>query len=98
MVQTSRLLISLMLVQQISGYQPTGDVSSRRVFFDCAAGIVGVALSCQPGSAIASTSKYCASGVGEGCADLSEGNGLIKTLQEKSAVNKDVYARVRCRI
>ena len=41
------------------------------------------------------SSKYCASGVGEGCNDLSEGNDLIRSLQEKSAMNREKYARVR---
>ena len=39
------------------------------------------------------SSKYCASGQGEGCEDLAEGNEFIKKLQEKSAVNADMYAR-----
>lgn len=41
------------------------------------------------------SSKYCASGVGEGCGDLSEGNELIRSLQEKSAANKEKNAQVR---
>jgi hypothetical protein len=41
------------------------------------------------------SSKYCASGVGEGCNDLAQGNDLIRSLQEKSAMNREKYARVR---
>lgn len=40
------------------------------------------------------SAKYCASGVGEGCQDLSEGNELIKSLQEKSAANKEANRKV----
>ena len=42
----------------------------------------------EPAEAVLS-SKYCASGVGEGCSDLSEGNEFIRSLQEKSAVNRE---------
>ncbi|GKY98792.1 hypothetical protein MPSEU_000835400 [Mayamaea pseudoterrestris] len=41
----------------------------------------------------ASASQYCASGIGDGCNDLAEGNDFIKTLQEKSAANKDKYTK-----
>jgi len=37
----------------------------------------------------------CASGEGEGCADLSEGNEFIRSLQQKSAVKREFYAKVR---
>ena len=83
------LLSLVLLVQQASGYQPT----SRRDLFK-----VGTAaaftLASQPANAVLSN-KYCASGVGEGCADLSEGNDLIKTLQEKSAANREKNMQVR---
>jgi hypothetical protein len=71
-----------------------------------ASGVVGVFSLVMGGTAIimpangATTangvlsSKYCASGVGEGCTDLSEGNDLIRSLQEKSALNREKYARV----
>lgn len=39
------------------------------------------------------SSKYCASGVGEDCEELSEGNALIKSLQEQSAANREANAR-----
>jgi hypothetical protein len=35
------------------------------------------------------SSKPCAMGVGEGCDDLAGGNEFIRSLQEKSASNKD---------
>jgi hypothetical protein len=44
---------------------------------------------------VASASPYCTQGTGEGCGNLSEGNAYIQSLQEKSAANKDKYARVR---
>lgn len=47
-----------------------------------------------PAEAVLS-SKYCASGVGEGCTDLSEGNDLIRSLQEKSATNRERNEKVR---
>mmetsp|Transcript_3945 Transcript_3945/g.5199 ORF Transcript_3945/g.5199 Transcript_3945/m.5199 type:complete len:174 (-) Transcript_3945:81-602(-) len=42
----------------------------------------------QPAQAVVGAAP-CASGVGAGCDDLSEGNDFIRELQEKSAVNKD---------
>jgi hypothetical protein len=48
----------------------------------------------QPANAVLG-SGVCASGVGEGCGDRSDGNEYIRSLQEKSAVNKDMYERVR---
>jgi hypothetical protein len=40
------------------------------------------------------SSKACASGKGEGCDDLAEGNDFIRSLQQKSAANADIYAKV----
>ena len=37
---------------------------------------------------------FSASGVGDGCAELSEGNELIKALQERSAAKREQYAKV----
>lgn len=51
-------------------------------------------ISTAPAQAVLS-SKYCAAGVGEGCNDLSEGNELIRSLQEKSAAKREQYAMVR---
>lgn len=36
----------------------------------------------------------CSGGVGEGCLSLSEGNDYIRSLQDKSAKNRDLYAKV----
>ena len=44
---------------------------------------------------MADASTYCTQGIGEGCADLAEGNALIQALQEKSAANKERNEKVR---
>ena len=44
---------------------------------------------------IAHAAGPCASGVGDGCADLAEGNSLIRELQERSAANKERNEKVR---
>lgn len=36
----------------------------------------------------------CSGGIGEGCVDFSEGNDYIRSLQEKSAKNREMYAKV----
>jgi len=86
------------------GYQvsppPSGSTTSRRTYFQrlvtTATTAVAVTLlpNVDPAHAVIS-SKYCASGQGEGCDDLSEGNEFIRKLQEKSAVNAEMYAQVR---
>ena len=53
-----------------------------------------MAVPVQPANAVLGAGA-CASGVGEGCGDRSGGNDYIRSLQEKSAVNKDMYERVR---
>jgi len=84
------LLSLIFLVRQTFCYQPT----SRRDFFSFGTAAACTLATSQPANAVLS-SKYCASGVGEGCADLSEGNALIKSLQEKSAANKEMNMQVR---
>lgn len=66
-------------------------VMNRRQAF-----LVGASVylaSATPANAVLS-SKYCASGTGDGCADLAEGNEFIKSLQQKSAANKDKNEKV----
>ena len=65
----------------------------RRAMLGAAATTVWTTV-VSPAQAVLS-SKYCASGTGEGCADLSEGNELIRRLQEKSAANRERNERVR---
>jgi len=48
----------------------------------------------QPANAVLS-SKYCASGVGDGCDDLAGDNPLVKRLQQQSAANRETNERVR---
>jgi hypothetical protein len=50
-------------------------------------------LAPYPSDAIIS-SKYCAGGVGDDCDELSQGNSYIKSLQEKSAMNRDSNLKV----
>ena len=84
------------------GYQTSPKVVSvtatRRAYIDGLAGAAAsliLGFSCFPSNARAViSSKSCASGIGEGCDDLSEGNEFIRSLQQKSAANADAYARV----
>jgi hypothetical protein len=53
------------------------------------------------GTSFATTSEaeilqvgQCSGGIGEGCVDFSEGNDYIRSLQEKSAKNREIYAKV----
>jgi sensor histidine kinase YesM len=83
-------LVLVALIGLASGYQPA---TSRRNLLQQA--IVGAFVaSSSPAEAVIS-SKYCSAGVGEGCGDLSEGNELIRMLQEKSAMNRERYQQVR---
>ncbi|EEC45598.1 predicted protein [Phaeodactylum tricornutum CCAP 1055/1] len=72
---------------------------NRRAFIGSAAALIGGTnfVTFESADALIS-SKYCASGVGDGCDDLSEGNELIKSLQEKSAAKRDQYAQASRRI
>ncbi|GAX10085.1 hypothetical protein FisN_2Lh354 [Fistulifera solaris] len=79
-------LVLIMLIGLALGYQPS---TNRRNLLQQA--LVGVFVaSSSPAEAVIS-SKYCSAGVGEGCGDLSEGNELIRSLQEKSAMNRERY-------
>jgi hypothetical protein len=95
------LIIAFLLIACLStvfAYQTTSKpVSNRRewlfesvataTFTLAAAVTVAAPLSAQ-------ANQYCASGVGDGCDDLAEGNAFIQSLQAKSAMNKDSYAKV----
>jgi hypothetical protein len=50
-------------------------------------------ISPYPSDAIIS-SKYCAGGVGDDCDELAQGNSYIKSLQEKSAMNREENLKV----
>ena len=103
MVQLFLTCLALLLVPGL-GYhltsRPTvGTAGGRR---DCFHGMVGVAAGILSGVCIISPQKaqaviskeLCASGQGSGCEDLAEGNEFIKSLQQKSAANAEMYARV----
>ena len=73
------------------------EASSRREAFRLlGSAVAGLATttSTSPAAAVIS-SKYCAAGVGEGCEELASGNNFIKSLQEKSAANREQNERVR---
>jgi hypothetical protein len=92
----TRCIYLLALLAVAQGYQPasTRRDALRQVIGSAAAIVTGSIGSAAPAHAVLS-SKGCASGVGEGCADLAEDNAFIKSLQEKSAANRETYARVR---
>lgn len=64
----------------------------RRSLVQNVAFLVGAATPLQA-NAVIGTFTGCAQGVGEGCADLAEGNDFIKSLQEKSAANREANTR-----
>ena len=47
----------------------------------------------HPSTALAS--PYCAQGVGDGCDALADDNDFVRTLQERSAANRERYSKVR---
>lgn len=67
----------------------------RRTYLWGIGGAAAAFISGENGANAVISSKYCASGKGEGCNDLADGNEFIRSLQEKSAANAEVYARVR---
>lgn len=81
-------LVSFALINSALSYQQT---TSRRILLQQA--LVG-AFVASPAEAVIS-SKYCSAGVGDGCGELNEGNELIRSLQEKSAINRERYQQVR---
>jgi hypothetical protein len=94
------LLLILLLVSTAAAYQPSqpqqrATCNDRREYLAGLLTATTVALTTgQPANAVLGAGA-CASGVGEGCGDRSDGNDYIRSLQEKSAVNKDMYERVR---
>ena len=70
-------------------------LNRRALLRDVTAAVAAVQVA-PPAQAVLS-SKYCASGMGEGCGDLAEGNEFIRALQEKSAANRERNEKVRCR-
>lgn len=87
----SLAILLLCLAEACLAYQ--GVSHHRRL---CLQGLVGAAVcGSSPFDAMAViSSKACASGKGDGCDDLAEGNELIRSLQQKSAAKAEFYAKV----
>lgn len=86
----SYLVLLAVLPALVQCYQP----STRREIFGTVAAAMVTTL--QPASANAVVSaKMCYQGEGEGCADMAGDNALIKSLQEKSAANREKNEKVR---
>jgi hypothetical protein len=77
----------------------TEDRMSRRIFTENMFVIVPatafLTAPISPAEAAVLQSGACASGEGDGCDNLSEGNEFIKNLQMKSAEKREQYAQVR---
>lgn len=82
------LIVSGGLVARCDGY-----TLERRRLFKSAFALATMTTSVPQSQA--APGSYCASGVGEGCAALSEGNDFIRSLQEKSAANRERNEKVR---
>jgi hypothetical protein len=88
-------ILALSSISCIQAYQYAAKSTTdrREWILNGSASVAALAVAATRPQA-AHASKYCASGIGDGCDDLSEGNALIKSLQEKSAANKEKYAKV----
>ena len=84
-ITTGLLFLGAFTVSSVSGLELSVD---RRSFITSAFATCAVPT-------IAHAAGPCASGVGDGCADLAEGNSLIRELQERSAANKERNEKVR---
>lgn len=87
---TLALLFFLLLLNQVSCYniKPV----DRRSLLQKASFLAASFAAPTHANAVLS-SGFCAQGVGEGCEDRSEGNSFIKSLQEKSAANREANTR-----
>ena len=84
-ITTGLLFLGAFTVSSVSGLELSVD---RRSFITSAFATCAVPT-------IAHAAGPCASGVGDGCPDLAEGNSLIRELQERSAANKERNEKVR---
>jgi hypothetical protein len=85
---------SALSINKLTTAAATTNNNSRRLFLLSSITSAATAAVTFPSSASAViSSKYCASGVGDGCDELNQGNEYIKSLQETSAAHKDRYAR-----
>lgn len=84
------LVALMLLVSQVSCYN-TYPVDRRSLVRNVAFAAAS-SLAPLPANAVLSSGS-CAQGVGEGCEDRAEGNEFIKSLQEKSAANREANTR-----
>lgn len=90
---TKTVLLLFIAITSVAGW---GLHDDRRSFVTAVthAGMAVVAAVTPSDANAILSSKYCAAGVGDGCNDRSEGNDYIKSLQEKSALNREAYLKV----
>ena len=86
---SSALLAVLLLISQVSCYN-TKPVDRRTFARNVGFLVAGAPL--QNANAVLSSGS-CAQGVGEGCEDRAEGNEYIKSLQQKSAANREANTK-----
>jgi hypothetical protein len=86
----------LLTLSPVLGYQPQLQLVERREAFGLfLAGSAILAAGGPPANAAnVLRSKGCYQGEGEACAELAEDNVLIKSLQEKSATNREKNEKV----
>jgi len=84
------LVALLLLISQVSCY--TTKPADRRSLIQNVAFLAASCGAPLQANAVLS-SGFCAQGVGEGCEDRSEGNEFIKSLQEKSAANREANTK-----
>jgi hypothetical protein len=85
-----QVLTLLLLISQVSCYSVR--TVERRSLLQKAS-FLAVSLAAPPHANAVLSSGFCAQGVGEGCEDRSEGNEFMKSLQEKSAANREANTR-----
>ena len=89
---TFHVLVALVLLNtQVSCYN-TKPVDRRSLVRNVSFLATASCLAPPQANAVLS-SGFCAQGMGEGCEDRAEGNEFIKSLQEKSAANREANTR-----
>ena len=89
----SLFYVVILLRNAVLGYQQ--EVPRRDALLQAmAAASTLILVPISPAKAVL-RSKGCYQGEGEACAEMSDGNTLIKSLQEKSAANRERNEKVR---
>ena len=89
----SLFYVVILLRNAVLGYQQ--EVPRRDALLQAmAAASALILVPISPAKAVL-RSKGCYQGEGEACAEMSDGNTLIKSLQEKSAANRERNEKVR---